>query len=413
MQPQTVVSLFRSNLNKAKYILKTFGLMSLIRTMCQKTRVMILGGGGMNPQFSADLRTPAVEFDLQDANIKKLANYSAKVKLHVFLKSEALWNFPVFEKPLVSIILLFHNRAEASLQCMETIIAGAGDLPFEVVVVNNASTDETSLLLDRVRNAKIIHNSLNNGFGEGCNQAVDLAVGKYLLFLNNDTQLMPNSLKTMVDTFDTEKNIGGVGGKLIFPDGRLQEAGSIIWRDGSCLGYGRFEDPFKPEFSYVKDVDYCSGALFLTPRELFLSLGKFDSRYAPAYYEDADYCLRLWDKGYKVVFQPFSVAIHHEFGSSKTRDAIKLQSKNREKFLKKWNGILESHDFPQQDKIIFSREHKTDSKRLLFIDDRIPDYNLGTGYPRTYRILQLLTEMGYKITFFPLLKPLLIPEIVQ
>src|SRR6266542_354227 len=253
MQPQTFASLFRSNLNKANYLLKTFGLMSLIKAVCQKTRVMMLGG--INPQFSADLSTPAVELDLQDVNIKKLANYSAKVKLHVFLRSEAFWKFPVFEKPLVSIILLFYNRAEASLQCMETITAGAGDLPFEVVIVNNASTDETSALLDRVRNAKIIHNSVNNGFGEGCNQAVDLAVGKYLLFLNNDTQLMPNSLKTMVDTFDTEKNIGGVGGKLIFPDGRLQEAGSIIWRDGSCLGYGRFEDPFKPEFSYVKDVD--------------------------------------------------------------------------------------------------------------------------------------------------------------
>jgi GT2 family glycosyltransferase len=363
--------------------------------------------------FNTNLNASAIEINLEDVNLKRLVNYHATTRLRIFLKSGALWIFPVCEKPLVSIILLFHNRAEASLQCMETIIAGAGDLPFEVVIVNNASVDETSILLDKVRNAKIIHNSVNNGFGEGCNQAVDLAVGKYLLFLNNDTQLMPNSLKVMVDTFDVKKNIGGVGGKLIFPDGRLQEAGSIIWRDGSCLGYGRFEDPFKPEFSYMKDVDYCSGALFLTPRELFLTLGKFDSRYAPAYYEDVDYCLRLWEKGYRVVFQPFSIAIHHEFGSSKTGDPIKLQGKNREKFVKKWDRVLASYDFPQQDKIVFSREHNIESKRLLFIDDRIPDYSLGTGYPRTYRILQLLMEMGYKITFFPLLKPLLIPEIAR
>jgi glycosyltransferase involved in cell wall biosynthesis len=163
----------------------------------------------------------------------------------------------------------------------------------------------------------------------------------------------------------------------------------------------------------VKDVDFCSGALLITPRDLFLSVGGFDSQYAPAYYEDADYCLQLWDRGYRVVFQPFSIAIHHEFGSSKAKDAIALQIKNREKFLRKWKEFLKSFDFPDSDKIIFSRERKTDSKRILFIDDMIPDYHLGSGYPRTYRILHLLAEMGYKITFFPLQMPHLIPEIAH
>ena len=204
---------------------------------------------------------PAVDLVLEDVNIKKLVHHSAQIKLQVFLKSDIVLELPVFTKPLISIILLFHNRAEVSLQCLETLAVGAGDISFEVLIVDNASTDKTPLLLERLRNAKIIRNSTNHGFGGGCNQAVNLAVGKYLLFLNNDTQLMPNSLSIMVDTFDNGVDVGAVGGKLIFPDGRLQEAGSIIWRDGSCQGYGRFEDPFKPEFSYVKDVDFRSGAL--------------------------------------------------------------------------------------------------------------------------------------------------------
>ena len=241
---------------------------------------------------------------------------------------------------------------------METLAVGAGDISFEVLIVDNAPTDKTPLLLERLRNAKIIGNSTNHGFGGGCNQAVNLAVGKYLLLLNNDTRLMRTLLSIMVDTFDNGVDVGAVGGKLIFPDGRLQEAGSIIWRDGSCQGYGRFEDPFKPEFSYVKDVDFCSGALLLTPRELFLSLGGFDSRYAPAYYEDVDYCIQIWDRGYRVVFQPFSIAIHHEFGSSKSGDAIALQIKNREKFLKKWKASLEFYGFFDPDKIVFSRDIK-------------------------------------------------------
>src|SRR5205085_6064186 len=116
---------------------------------------------------------------------------------------------------------------------------------------------------------------------------------------------------------------GAVGGKLVFPDGRLQEAGSIIWSDGSGDAYGRGGDPASPEFNFARPVDFCSGALLLTPRSLFERLGGFDERYRPAYYEDADYCARLWARGYTVRYEPAAVAIHHEFGSVASRaDAI-------------------------------------------------------------------------------------------
>ena len=370
----------------------------------------MLEGRLMRPRQTEHI---SLDLDLKDEDIAKTNDYNAKVKLQIFLKSAMFLEFPTFPNPLVSIILLFHDRAEVSLQCLETLAIGAGDIPFEVVIVDNGSLDSTTILLDRIRNAKIIRNSLNNGFGGGCNQAVDLAVGKYLLFLNNDTQLMPNSLKFMLDVFENEENVGAVGGKLIFPDGRMQEAGSMIWRDGSCQGYGRHDDPFKPEFLYKKDVDYCSGALLLTPKDLFISLGKFDPIYAPAYYEDVDYCIHLWEQGYRVVFQPFAIAIHYEFGSSKAEDAIALQKKNQEKFVEKWGHLLESYDFPDPNKVVFSREHKTDAKRILFIDDRIPDYHLGSGYPRTNRMLHLLADMGYKITFFPLQTPFSVPDIAR
>ncbi len=392
--------------------LKLYGVVGLIKAIVRKFLQLFSKNEHKDSKDSLGMIIPTIDSPTSD-DIKKWSKHIARTNLYIFLSSLAVLEFPIYDLPVISIILLFYNRAEMSLQCLETIVASAGHIPFEVIIVDNSSQDETPALLDQIRNAKIIRNSKNLGFGGGCNQAVDLAVGKYLLFLNNDTQLMPNSLSTMVETIETKNNIGAVGGKLIFPDGKLQEAGSIIWQDGSCLGYGRNENPFNPEFSYVKDVDFCSGAMLLTPKDIFITLGKFDPRYEPAYYEDVDYCLKLWSEGYRVVFQPFAIAIHNEFGSSDNTSAIQLQLINREKFKQKWHDYLNNFDLAKTDRIIYSREHKTDSKRILVIDDRIPDYRLGSGLPRTFQILHNLAEMGYKLTFFPMQFQNSIPGITE
>jgi hypothetical protein len=133
----------------------------------------------------------------------------------------------------------------------------------------------------------------------------------------------------------------------------------------------------------VREVDYCSAALLLTPRQLFLDLGGFDPRYAPAYSEDADYCMQLWTKGYRVVFQPFAAAIHHEFGSSGSERALALQAEHCRIFVDKWGEQLERFEPPDPARVVFARQHRSDAKRILFIDDRLPDYHIGHGYPRT------------------------------
>jgi O-antigen biosynthesis protein len=114
-----------------------------------------------------------------------------------------------------------------------------------------------------------------------------------------------------------------------------------------------------------------------------------------------------------VVFQPCAAAIHYEFGSSGTDKAMALQREHRQLFVQKWGEELTHFELPDPSHILSAREHKSDTKRILFIDDRIPDYRIGHGYPRTYRMLELLAEMGYKLTFLPLQLPTLVPDIAQ
>lgn len=338
--------------------------------------------------------------------LKEQLQLFLQAKAAMFVNSSSVLQFPFYDKPVVSIIIILFNRVEYTYQCLETILAHA-DVPYEIILVNNGSIDQTEDLLRKVQNVTVLRNKENAGFLRACNQAARAARGEWILFLNNDTQVTPGMISSLVTTGDSWPDCGAVGGKLIFPDGRLQEAGSIIWQDGSCFGYGRDDDPYLPEYQYVKEVDFCSGACLLVKKTLFQQAGMFRSDYAPAYYEEADLCMKLRQMGYKVVFQPAAVAIHYEFGSSGSMDeAISLQVKNRETFVQHWSTQLQEHSPPAIENCLYAREHGPQKKyRILFIDDRIPVSELGSGFPRSFSILEKLANEGFHLTFFPLQIP--------
>ena len=325
----------------------------------------------------------------------------AKSKLKHFL-SQPTFNlsFPHFKEPIVSIIILTFNKAYLTYQCLESILAHT-DIPYEVIIVDNASTDETLSLLKRCKNVIVLKNNENLGFIKGCNQGAAQARGKYLLFLNNDTVVTSGWLSGLVKTIENYYKCGAVGCKLVWPNGKLQEAGSIIWQDGSTLGYGRGDDPWKPEYSYTREVDYCSGACLLVRRDLFQKLRGFDERYVPAYYEDSDLCLGVVKLGYTVVFQPKIVIFHHEFASSSFKKAETFMNTNRSKFREKWSSYLRTKLPPSSQNILLARDKRL-GERILFIDDRIPTLYQGSGFPRSYYIIKFLAELGCKLTIFPL-----------
>ncbi len=304
----------------------------LTRPLRVATRVLRGRGMAPEPAFVPSLPAmgsptpvaePAAPADVTAVTPAKLAlRAPLKARLDAFLSGPDMLRLPSAATPDVSIILVTYNQAELTFGCLGSIVETLADTLFgapfgvEVVIADNASTDQTAALLDRLAGATIIRNTANLHFLKAVNLAASKARGRTLLLLNNDAQLLPGSLASALRTLDSDPAIGAVGGRIILPDGTLQEAGSIIWRDGACSGYARGQDPTTPDVMFQRDVDYCSGAFLLTPAALFERMGGFDERFAPAYYEETDYCVRLWEGGYRVVYDPDAAIIHYEFGSS-------------------------------------------------------------------------------------------------
>src|SRR3972149_3382598 len=263
-----------------------------------------------------------------------------KIKTELFLSDPAQrLAFPSFERPVVSILIVTFNKAEYTFQCLETIKAHS-DVPYELIIVDNASTDDTTGLLERLENATVIRNTGNAGFLRACNQGARSARGEFILFLNNDTQVSPNWLEKLVATARSYPSCGAVGAKLVFPTGRLQEAGSTVLSNGVTRGRGRNSNPLSPDYCSVKEAEYCSGACLLVRKDLFSGLGGFDERYSPAYYEDVDLCFGIRKLGYKVVVEPEVQVLHYEFGSGSFGKAYELSLENRKKFTEKWDAEL-------------------------------------------------------------------------
>lgn len=327
--------------------------------------------------------------------------------LETFLASGERLTLPRSDAPLVTILLVLWNQAELSYACLQALAAETA-IPVEILIADNASTDRTAELLGRIDGATLLRNSENLGFLRAVNQAAKAARGEHLLLLNNDAVMRPGALRAALETLTSAPNIGAVGGRIVLLNGRLQEAGSLIWRNGACLGYGRNFAPEAGEVMFRRDVDYCSGAFLLFRRDLFLEMGGFDDRFAPAYYEETDFCVRLWERGLRVVYDPRAVIDHFEFGSSeKSEQALALQQKNQRLFAEKHRDFLARQRDADPSQSLAARIHPGAAKveRVLVLDDRVPLPPLGAGYPRACHLLHAMAASGRQVTTYPIHRP--------
>jgi GT2 family glycosyltransferase/SAM-dependent methyltransferase len=335
---------------------------------------------------------------------KALFTSRARGELLEFLTSGERISFSETTSPDISIIIVLWNQAHLTLRCLRALLTQVGP-SIEVVLVDNASSDETQSLLSRVDGVRVITSATNDGFLLGCNRGAEAASGRTLLLLNSDAFLRPGALSAALSTLDAAPDVGAVGGRLILPTGLLQEAGSIVWADASTLGYGRGLHQEAHEAMFRRDVDYCSGAFLLTPTDLWKKLGGLDVSYAPAYYEEADYCMRLRELGYRVVYEPNAIIDHFEFGSEGKRgDAVTASQRNRKRFRLRHGTTLNQNYLPPAPRnILPARERLTPGRRrLLVFDNEVPLSWLGSGYPRASAMLREAAAMGWSVTFFPL-----------
>lgn len=318
------------------------------------------------------------------------------------------FNQEIAKEPLVSIVIILYNKAHLSYACLRSL-EQLRYRNIELVIIDNASTDQTPHLLKRLEGrVQILQQEENIHFLKGCNLAFSKIspASDFVLLVNNDAMLDPMAINQALEVFKRWPETGIVGGQVLHLDGRLQEAGNVIFKDGICSGLGRRQSPWHPLAQVRRKVDYVSGCLLMIETRWLHELGGFDERFAPAYYEETDLCIRSWQSGRPVVYEPSCQLKHIEFASSEQgrTDAEELMQKNRAILEKKHHQWLQRQPSWEHHQDLNSIQTclRSDAypARIMWIDDRDPDPRFGAGYGRMRDLIEILSDLGAFITVF-------------
>ena len=326
--------------------------------------------------------------------------YAAPLPTYAVLTTREPIRVPYSETPRWSILIPVHGQHDFTYTCLKSIAETCAGLSIEVVVVDDCSETPASEALSIVSGVKIRRNEGNLGFLRSCNAAAANLRGEFIVLLNNDTLVTGEWLEALTAVFDDDEKAGLAGAKLLFGNGRLQEAGGIVWRDGSASNYGRNEDPRRPEFNYRREADYCSAACVMIRRSLWDALEGFDERYVPAYYEDTDLAFRVREAGYKVIYQPHAEVVHFEgksSGTDLTQGVKRHQVINQRTFEARWRHVLAAHR-AHGHQVHLECDRKA-TRRVLVIDVCLVMPDRDSGSLRMYEILKGLRQLGCRVSF--------------
>ncbi len=302
----------------------------------------------------------------------------------------------------VSVIIPAHNQFQLTYQCLSSLILSGDRANVEFIVVDDASSDATSAMETRVSNLRVIRNEQNLGFLDSCNKAASMALGTHLVFLNNDTEVQAGWIDNMLDVFGNFSAVGAVGAKLIYPDGTLQDAGGIVWESGTPWNVGHGKQSDDPEYNYVREVDYLTGAALMVSRKAWDTVGGFSEKYAPAYYEDTDLSFKLRAAGFRTLYCPQATVVHYEgrsHGTDTSSGVKQHQVVNAEHFKATWK----SHFIGQGKEGVDLRRQKDRNRglRVLMVDNGFPRLGQDAGSYAAIQEMRLLLALGCKVTFLP------------
>jgi GT2 family glycosyltransferase/glycosyltransferase involved in cell wall biosynthesis len=337
---------------------------------------------------------PAIsEGETREQFIKK-----ARTNLAIFARRKL--DFSCTEPPALSVIMVLFNKFELTMLALASLRDNFHGV-IELILVDNDSTDDTRRISSYVQGAKIIRNTSNIGFLRASNLGLEYATAPALLYLNNDVELGHGAIAVALARLNSAEDIGAVGAKIVRTNGLLQEAGSIIWNEGTTIGYMRDASPLAAEANFLRDVDYCSAVFLMCRAELVRQMGGFDEAFAPAYFEDADLCVRVIEAGFRIVYDPDAVVHHLEFGSATTTEAsMALMRRGKRIFKKKHEAFLETRPAPSAKTLVQARS-RSKKPILLFIEDTVPLRRLGSGFVRANDALRAIIAAGYEVHVFP------------
>jgi GT2 family glycosyltransferase len=249
---------------------------------------------------------------------------------------------PHADVPVASIIVLGW-RNTGIIDALASVRLHCADVPYEVIIVLNGADDAVvDIVEQRVTGALVLESSVNLGFGGGCDFAATHARGDYLVFLNDDAIVQQGWLTALVRTAQSETGAAVVGSRMVFPDGRLQEAGCVLWSNGGTWQVGHGARDVDNLHRQRRDTAYCSGAGMLVDRRVFAQLNGFDEIFYPAYFEDVDLCLRVHNAGLRVIFEPTAALVHAQSQSSHAYYQRFLYLRNLETLRTRWAHVLQA-----------------------------------------------------------------------
>ena len=311
-------------------------------------------------------------------------------------------SFPEVDAPDVSIVIPVHNRVDVTYFGLCSLLLAHNTASFEVILVDDGSTDETAEIESIVSGITVIHNTQAQRFIRACNIGAAKARGEYVVLLNNDVEVTSGWIDNLIDAFGRFDNVGLVGSKLLYPDGTLQDAGGIVWGSGNPWNYGNRQNPWDPRFCYARQADYLSGAALMTTKDIWDEVGGLSSYLEPMYFEDTDFSFKVRAAGYTTWFVPSSVVYHYEGMTSGTDTASgfkRFQEVNRPKFKRQWAAAYAGGGRDGENPDL--EKDRGITGRVLFIDAMAPRPDRDAGSYAAIQEIRLVQSLGYKVTFLP------------
>ncbi|MFO8238115.1 MAG: glycosyltransferase [Prochlorococcaceae cyanobacterium] len=315
---------------------------------------------------------------------------------------------PLSPEPRVSIVVPVHNKYAVTRRCLAALAYAPTGVPFELIVVDDGSGDGTSDFLGQeAPGVHVVRHDCARGFNQACHSGVAAARAEFVVLLNNDTEPCCLWLEELLEPFERWPDTGMTGSQLIYPDGRLQEAGGIVWGNGEPWNYGRGRNPHHPGVAYTRQADYVSGAALAIRRELWNQVGGFSPEFSPAYYEDTDLAFKVRQAGFTVRYAALSRVIHHE-GLSCGTDADpatseglkRFQTLHAPQFQRKWADAFEGERQPSFEAAELIKDRGIIG-RALFLDHGTPRPDRDAGSHAALVEMELVQALGYKVTFMP------------